>query len=214
MLRFLALGISLGLLSVRGAVTWSTDQVELRATSLDPKVTATYRFKNSGLVAERVARVDGGCSCTVPKGVGALVAPGESGVVEIDFLIGDRTGLQERVITVVTEGATEAVHRLNLSLRIQEVLTVRPRLLLWTKGEAPTSKRTEITVSDGFEIEFDAPVVVGGGFTAVLERSQGSSTRVLVVTPDSLASVQNSEIKLTARHAGREKTLVVFSLVR
>ena len=214
MFRSLSLVLALGLPSIHGAVTWDADRVDLRTTSLDSKVTAIYQFKNTGTVNERVMSVEGGCSCTVPRNAGAVVAPGENGVIEIDFLIGDRTGLQERVVTVVTKGEKEDVHQLNLSVRVEDVVAVRPRLLFWTRGEAPNPKRTEIVVSGTLELEFDPPVVQGGGFKAALEPSRESNSRALVLTPDSVDTTRNSEIKLTVRHAGREKTLVVFALVR
>jgi hypothetical protein len=214
MFRYLFFAFLVGSVSARAEISWSKERVELRATALDSKVTASYRFKNSGPGKVRVMSVDGGCSCILHRGEGAEVGSGESGIVEVDFLIGERTGLQERVITVVTTGAKEQVHRLSLTVQIDEVVSLHPRLLYWTKGEALASKRTQIAVTEGFDIEFEAPVVHGGGFSAAWESSPTGNSRVLVVTPESLESVRSSEIKLKGRHEGREKTWIVFVLVR
>ena len=65
-------------------------------------VTHTFSFVNEGPGDALIADVSTSCGCTVPKTwPRSPLAPGETGTVEVSFDTHDKTGEQDKVITVV-----------------------------------------------------------------------------------------------------------------
>ena len=83
-------------------------------------VTHRFSFRNEGPGQALVADVSTTCGCTVPKTWPRhALAPGEEGVVEVAFDSHDKSGPQDKVISVVANTDTSVV-RLHL---VGEVLT-------------------------------------------------------------------------------------------
>lgn len=65
-------------------------------------VSHTFSFVNEGPGDALIADVSTSCGCTVPKTwPRSPIAPGETGAVEVSFDTHDKTGEQDKVITVV-----------------------------------------------------------------------------------------------------------------
>ena len=65
-------------------------------------VTHTFSFVNEGPGDALIADVSTSCGCTVPKTWPRRpLAPGETGTVEVSFDTHDKTGEQDKIITVV-----------------------------------------------------------------------------------------------------------------
>ena len=83
-------------------------------------VTHRFSFRNEGPGQALIADVSTTCGCTVPKTWPRhALAPGEEGVVEVAFDSHDKSGPQDKVISVVAN-TDPSVMRLHL---VGEVLT-------------------------------------------------------------------------------------------
>lgn len=83
-------------------------------------VTHRFSFRNQGPGQALIADVSTTCGCTVPKTWPShALAPGEEGVVEVAFDSHDKSGPQDKVISVVAN-TDPSVVRLHL---VGEVLT-------------------------------------------------------------------------------------------
>ena len=74
-------------------------------------VNHTFSFVNEGPGDALIADVSTSCGCTVPKTwPRSPLAPGETGTVEVSFDTHDKTGEQDKVITVVANTDPGVIH--------------------------------------------------------------------------------------------------------
>ena len=60
------------------------------------KVKHTYKFKNTGNEPLIIASAKGSCGCTVPKWPSEPIAPGQSGVIDVEFDSKGKPGKQAK----------------------------------------------------------------------------------------------------------------------
>jgi hypothetical protein len=66
------------------------------------KVTHSFKFKNTGKADLIIGDARGNCGCTVPKYPTQPIAPGESGVIDVEFNSAGKHGKQNKTVTLVT----------------------------------------------------------------------------------------------------------------
>ena len=64
----------------------------------------TFVFENRGNAPLMIQDVSVDCGCTVPKYSTNAIAPGEKGSINVTFNSKGKIGMQERVITILTNG--------------------------------------------------------------------------------------------------------------
>ena len=64
------------------------------------KVSVTFKFKNTGTADLLILDAYSTCGCTIPEFVDQPVAPGEEGKIEVVFDSANRSGLQNKTITL------------------------------------------------------------------------------------------------------------------
>jgi hypothetical protein len=64
------------------------------------KVKHTYKFKNTGNEPLIIASAKGSCGCTVPKWPSDPIAPGQTGVIDVEFDSKGKPGKQTKRVTV------------------------------------------------------------------------------------------------------------------
>lgn len=65
-------------------------------------VTKEYEFKNNGKSPLIVSNANGSCGCTVADFPRKPVAPGESGVIKVQFNSAGKVGHQEKTVSLTT----------------------------------------------------------------------------------------------------------------
>jgi hypothetical protein len=87
---------------VRPALSFADTAMTFGVVSEGHIVTHAFSFVNEGPGSALIADVSTSCGCTVPKTWPRTpLAPGERGTVEVSFDTHDKTGEQDKVITVV-----------------------------------------------------------------------------------------------------------------
>ncbi len=66
------------------------------------KVSYSYKFKNTGKSPLIISNATATCGCTIPKYSQEPLNPGEEGVIEVIFDSKNKTGLQNKTITVIS----------------------------------------------------------------------------------------------------------------
>ena len=61
-----------------------------------------FKFKNAGKADLIIGDAKGSCGCTVPKYPTHPIAPGEEGVIDVEFNSAGKTGHQRKTISVLT----------------------------------------------------------------------------------------------------------------
>jgi hypothetical protein len=79
----------------------------------------TFKFKNTGSDTLRLSNVTTTCGCTTPKWTKEAIAPGDSGEILASFNSTGKIGLQNKVITVMSNASNS-----------QAVFSIRANILV------------------------------------------------------------------------------------
>lgn len=141
----LGLGLLLGGVAAAAAraagLTWISDSLYATAGPEQAAVHLEFPFVNRSDRAITITSVTPGCGCTNAFSDRSTYAPGDAGTVQAIFTVGDRTGLQDKVIAVRTDApGEEEPKELSLHIRVAAYLSFAPHAVFWKIGEAPVEK--------------------------------------------------------------------------
>jgi hypothetical protein len=136
----------------RAGLVWDTQLIQMTAAPGDRTAVARFHFKNIGTEPVEIRELRPSCSCTRAGTGKKSYAPGESGEVEATFTFGSQTGLREKRIQVITNEPAAQADVLTLRVKIPEILTYAPHLLLWRTGEEPTKKSIDVEAGESQKI--------------------------------------------------------------
>src|SRR4051812_36204627 len=77
--------------------------IELHPTPADANAVAHFKYENAGSKPIHISNVQTSCGCTVASLKSNDVAPGDKGEITATLSIGNRTGLQHKTLTVMTD---------------------------------------------------------------------------------------------------------------
>lgn len=192
------LGLMSALLSaypVCASLSWSVDQLDLPAQVLDRSLSAEFPFTNKTDAPVTITEVTSSCGCTTAEVGERTLAPGKGGIIKAVFEIGDRVGPQEKKITVKTDDGKTQV--LSIKTIIPELLTLKPRLVMWSRGGATEAKTVEVAIHPDAKaavtvLEISPP----GAFTAEWGDVDAAGIRTLMLSPRSVATRLSGKIVL------------------
>jgi hypothetical protein len=196
-------------------VTWAKDKISTEVIEGEQtEVKASFSFKNTGDHPVTITGARSSCGCTTAALTKSTYAPGESGEIAVVFHPAERTGLQEKYITVTTDEPNQPPTKLLFEINIKQYLEVTPRLVAWKVGGKPTE---QLVVLSGL------PSRPFTEITAQDEPEGTSSTRIevvekghkynLYIKPISTAERLNSTVNITTKYANnteRKTTAYVF----
>lgn len=135
-----------------GALEWEAQTFESSARPLQATFDVTFRFRNQGPAPVTIQRIQTNCDCLSADTDRKIYQPGEEGTVTARFTVGDRLGLYERSIFVVSDDGPP--QRLTVRIDVPEAASVEPSTLAW-KLNAPADERSfEVRIADGLNIDF------------------------------------------------------------
>lgn len=144
------MGLLSSCLVVRAGLEFEKTELITTPAAGERKLSAEFKFKNTGNTSVSIVRVDSGCGCTLPARPRDPIAPGAEGTVPVAYNGGDRQGRQQQAITVETsEGIT---HVLSLVVELPVRITFEPRLLLF-KGNSTAPLSSTVTFSDALPVQ-------------------------------------------------------------
>lgn len=65
------------------------------------KVTNEFKFKNIGKVPLIISDAKASCGCTTPEWTREPIKPGETGTIKVVFDSSGKTGLQDKMVTII-----------------------------------------------------------------------------------------------------------------
>ena len=140
--------------TARAELVWEKTEIELQPAIGDPTAVGVFKYQNKGAAPihfKSAPRTS--CGCTVAALQKNDVAPGEKGEITATFSIGDRTGVQEKTITVETDDAQKPVTVLKLKATISQLLEFQPSLVFWQAGEDPKPKTIVAKTAKGMTVK-------------------------------------------------------------
>ena len=120
-------------------LVWEQTELELRPAIGDDTAVGHFKYQNKGDKPVAIKNVSTSCGCTAATAKNSA-EPGEKGEVTATFKIGDRTGMQQKMITVVTDDPAHPTTSLTLKVAIPQVLELQPTFVYWQAGEATKPK--------------------------------------------------------------------------
>lgn len=128
-----------GPLTVRAGLLFEATTLDAKPESGATQLTVRFPFKNNGDQKVTLLSTESDCGCTTATLDKQIFQPGESGVITVNFAIGDRVGPQEKKVRVRASDQT-APHVLTFKTNIPVFARVLPQFVYWANGEAPTPK--------------------------------------------------------------------------
>src|SRR5712692_1156717 len=139
-IKVLLVAIIVGLASAaHSELVWEQTQLELQPAIGDETAVGHFKYQNKGDKPIAIKSVTTSCGCTAASAKQSA-EPGEKGEVTATFKIGDRTGVQQKAITVQTDDAAHPATTLSLKVVIPQELDLQPTFVYWQSGEAPKPK--------------------------------------------------------------------------
>ena len=164
--------VFLTLPSVQGKLSWETTSYEFEAALGQKSVTARFPFANRSRQTVTITSVRSSCGCTTPTLDKKVYKPGEEGVIEAKFSFGSRRGRQAKHIYVHQTNGESEVTKLTIKGEIPVEMRVKPHFLRWKTGERPSTKRAEIRISRGVQIDKLEAVCGEDVFEVTLKRDE------------------------------------------
>jgi hypothetical protein len=145
--------------------------------------------------------IETSCSCVRADSDRKIYNPGSSGTITAKFTVGNRGGLYERIVTVITDENAPPT-RLTLSVEVPDIASVTPRSVSWQLAADPVEKIVEVKSLEGLEIIFSKAESTSSAFSARLETVEAGRLYRLHIKPDATNHADSAAIRIY----GREKT--------
>jgi hypothetical protein len=137
---------------VRAALTWETTTADLHPALTDKTAVAHFKYKNTGDKPVKITSVHPSCGCTTAALAKDVVAPNESGEITATFKIGDRVGVQNKTISVMTDADAEQPTVLRLTATIPRLLEIQPVFIYWSANDQLKPKTITAKIGGDFPI--------------------------------------------------------------
>lgn len=176
------------------ALEWASERFESSLRPLQATLQVAFRFRNTGDKPVTIRGVQSNCDCLEAGPDKLTYAPGEAGVITAKFTVGDRYGLYERAITVVTDDSREP-KRLSVRIEVPEPATASPTVLVWSIGAESAEKTIELRTAAGVQIDFAEVVASNSDFRVRLATVESGRHYRLHVTPERTTAPANAALR-------------------
>jgi hypothetical protein len=198
-----------------GALAWEKETLELEAQPDQPEVRGEFVFKNTSRRTLEVKSVTASCGCTTPALEKKTYQPGETGKIQVTFAVGDRSGLQDKMIEVTTNDPDED-HPTELELRIQihAYLSFLPQAVFWEVGEPTREKTITCSALMARAITLTEAKAESPEIEVRVEVFEAGRTYLLHLKPKSTEKVLSVPVQLTfAVEGAAPKSFTAFGVV-
>ena len=176
--------------TAQAELVWEKTEIELHPAAGDATAVGVFKYQNKGdKLIHFTSAPRTSCGCTVAALQKNDVAPGEKGEITATFSIGDRTGLQQKTITVETDDAQKRVTVLTLKAIIAQLLELQPTFVFWQSGEEPKPKTIVARISKGATIKNLEVTSSNAEFTAKVEPGAAGEFKINVQPRDTAKQI-------------------------
>ena len=180
----------------RSDLVWEQTQLELHPAVGDETAVGHFKYQNKGDKVVAIKSVTTSCGCTAASAK-QTADPGEKGEVTATFKVGDRTGTQQKAITVLTDDASHPSTTLTLKVVIPVLVDLQPTFVFWQSGEPPKAKTILAKAGPGVSIKNVDVTSSSPDFTAKVER--GTSPNEFRINVEPHQTTQSIAATLTVK---------------
>lgn len=188
--------------AVQAQVRWEKQDLKVEARAGAAQAEAVFQFTNGGQAPVRIESVEGGCACLQLSHSEGAVAPGGRGFVRAVFFIGQRRGLQSKMIVVKTDAPGSGEALLGLEVDIKETVKLEPALVYWRQKEKATGKTVRITIGEGEKVKVLGATASDPRFEVALRTVAEGREYEMIVTPKDTGAPVACQIAVQTEQAG------------
>ncbi len=205
--HFGVVGISVFCATLGLALEWVSTSYDGTVAPLQRTLDVAFSFKNTGPQPVAIRELQTNCDCLEAAPDQLVYQSGESGLITARFTVGERLGLYERFVTVVTDDGSPP-QRLIVRIDVPDFATTEPQSLDWKIGETMAEKSVEIMPVTGLQIDFNEVMVSSTDFVARLEIvTSGTHYRVHIAPTQNLAP-GNAAVRIKGSTPTGDKVVV------
>jgi hypothetical protein len=200
----------------RAELLWQSVRVEGTAAADQKIYHASFPFRNVGAYPVAIAEVRTSCGCTTATLDKKTFAPGEQGRIEVNFDLGERIGRQEKEVQILSDDKPNAPTVLTLVVRIPEMFSVEPRLLIWKKADTTTPTKAAVieAVRPG-TLKVLSATPEGSAFYVAIREQIAHQSYSIVLTPTSTSVPTNTLVRVTLEcPLGTTRVVSIYGLVQ
>ena len=202
-----------GFVSAR-ALEWKADTQTVTTAPFQSELVVVFEFTNRSAKPVQIHEIETTCSCLRADSDLKTYPPGASGKITANFAVGDRGGLYERGITIITDEPNSPA-RLLLRVEVPDVATVTPRSVNWRIGEPLAEKLVQLTCAPGVEIEFSRTQATSEGFEVKLDPVESGKHYRLHLTPRHADRPDSAAIRIYGRDkSGHDVVLSAYASIQ
>lgn len=147
-----------GPLSETAKISFEATEKNFGIISDEKNVEAEFKFKNTGSSQLEIFSTSGSCGCTVPALSKKSYAPGEEGVITVQYHPQNRRGPQHTTVTVNSNDASNPQLRLDVKSEVRPLVMLDPQML--NLGQVPKGKGGTFKLSVTSRLKDVAPTTV------------------------------------------------------
>lgn len=182
---FLVLFVLLSVIpGVLAALEWEKEEQTLSVHPLQLMASACFPFKNVGTEPVEIIKANASCGCLVPTLSKKTFAPGESGKIDVQFLLRGRTGKQRKHVMVTTSANPTVPYRLTLSVDIPDSYIPSSKRLIWERTPVHAPQTCRLVNKSGTPIKLGEVQPTVTCIKAELKPIKSGYEYDLIVTPD------------------------------
>jgi len=182
--------------AVHGALDWESMSADLHPSLTDKEAVAHFKYKNTGDKPVKIVSVHPSCGCTTAALAKDVVEPNESGEITATFRIGNRSGVQEKSISVVTDDQPGKVTVLRLKATIPQLLEISPTFIYWSANDVLEAKKIIVTVGADFPVTKLNVTSTDKSIATQVKGGPGERDFTIVVTPTESGRPINAALKI------------------
>jgi hypothetical protein len=189
------------------ALEWKEQTLNFTTTPFQLTQEATFTFTNPGPKPVKILEVESNCDCLDAAADRQIYPPGSTGVIKTSFHVGDRLGLYERRIKVLTDESPEPV-RLLVRIEVPEIVQLSPRSVAWKLQEPATEKSVDVEVIPGITVNFTQVLPTSGDFAARLETIEPGRRYRVYLKPPATTQPANAAFRIFGRASSGQDVIV------
>lgn len=187
----------LGSSDLHAQIVWNSRFLEFHPSVTDTNVQARFPFKNTGARTVTISNVTSSCTdCTTMELTKRAYAPGESGEIVGVFRFGERVGIHEKTLTVVSDDPKEPKVELKFKVHIPEIIKALPGFVFWLRNSEKTSKTIKLQVVHREPVHIEWVRSGHPRLTAQLETIRDGWEYAVTITPTDTSRPIQGQVRI------------------
>ena len=111
----------------------------------------SFKFKNEGEAPITIVDIQMSFGCTVAMSDERTYLPNENGEIKGVFSVGDRKGVQNKTIVLLTNDLGQSQIQLDLNLKIAQAVESSSNVLFWKMGKPFKAKEIKVSIAPQYD---------------------------------------------------------------